>query len=282
MGATAREFESANVEYMTYSLTPAVVAVPFTFAIKLLINTHQNQRFARMDYAADPNYFFEILQAGVGGSYALRVQQGLGGGSPAAASSSIAEPSVGSWHDAVGVCTSNASRLIYVDGTAGTPNTTDFGTPSHAPDRLAIAAVPGGTTTTDGALADFALWNVAFTQTDVDAFHAGTAPTSIQAANLKQWCQILGNDSPEPDEVTVGTYAITGTASQVAGPDAGSGGGIVGALAGEGGLIGRKGRLAGIGGTLVGFSRVGRLFHRDPKIIKPRLIVPVGISLQGA
>lgn len=61
----------------------------------------------------------------------------------------------------------------------------------------------------------------------------------------------------------------------------------VGAAASSGALAGQIGgagmpRLAGFRGGLAGFSKVGDLFRRSTQIIRPRLIIPVGISLQGA
>lgn len=62
---------------------------------------------------------------------------------------------------------------------------------------------------------------------------------------------------------------------------AGGASSTVGALAGEGGIAGRGG-IAGEKGGIAGFIRVGDLWQRIKKIIKPRLIVPGCVTLERA
>lgn len=58
-----------------------------------------------------------------------------------------------------------------------------------------------------GLIAELAIWNMALSQSDVEALAAGAVPTTIQSGNLISYCPILGDDSPEPD--IVGSFPLT-------------------------------------------------------------------------
>lgn len=86
-----------------------------------------------------------------------------------------------------------------------------------------------------------------------------------------------------PDVQLSGSTSWVAIAAEID-SDAGGGGGggtVPKKMAGHGGHAGRGG-FAGIGGGFAAFEKVGSLFQPSRKIHRPRLIVPVGIQLQGA
>lgn len=94
----------------------------------------------------------------------------------------------------------------------------------------------------NGDIAEIAVWDISLSDAEVSQLAAGTAPTSVQAGNLKMYCRLLGTTSPEPDDV--GVFDLTLNGSVPAGADHPTIGG--GGAAAEGGgmlLSSRRNRL---------------------------------------
>jgi hypothetical protein len=91
----------------------------------------------------------------------------------------------GQWRHACSVFTSNASRTAYVDGVAGTPNTSSL-TQTANPTNLNIGARTRSSTDGyfDGDLAECAIWNVALTAAEITALAKGFSPRRIRPQSL--------------------------------------------------------------------------------------------------
>lgn len=87
--------------------------------------------------------------------------------------------STSTWHHALGVETSTASRAIYLDGSKDTNSTS---VPNSAWDRWAIGYEPkfAGSNFFDGDLAEFCIWNVALSDADATALATGICPLFVR------------------------------------------------------------------------------------------------------
>jgi hypothetical protein len=248
----AREFQSANTEYATYSTTPDVsgdAIVNVSIGVFFYINTTQEQCImGLMD--ANGTHGFRISQAGAGASNVLR---GRCTGDTGLISATASAPSTGAWHSAVVTASGgggNVSQVIlYLDGTAQTAanGTSDV----NGIDQLRVARdTDSESIPFDGRIFRACVWSGTLSQQDVTDFHAGEDPAGL-SQTLEHQCEFTGDDSPEPDVVAAGNWVLTGTIAKVADPTFGSASAVLGGLAGLGGIAG-DGGLAGDGGGLAG------------------------------
>lgn len=150
---------------------------------------------------------------------------GLTGTATASAASTV---TTGIWQHIVAVFATTTSRTCYLNGTAGTTNTTlRTASMSVTSDRYTTGvkhnsaglAVPANCD-----IAEVSLWNKTLTQTQITALAAGVRPALVNSFNggLELWVPLYGNVSPEPDYA--GGYTaysfhpetITGTLNQAA------------------------------------------------------------------
>jgi hypothetical protein len=96
------------------------------------------------------------------------------------------------WSHAAGVWTSGASRTAYLDGVAGTTDTTS-GSPSGV-DRTNIAGNNPTYTWLDGDLAEVAVWSVALTARELAALAKGFTPPQIRPSALIAYWPLSRDD----------------------------------------------------------------------------------------
>jgi hypothetical protein len=93
----------------------------------------------------------------------------------------------GTWHHAVARFASATSRIAYLDGVAGTENTTSRAT-GGALDNLILGTGSGGTYNPDqpfnGRLAEVAVWDVALSVDEITALARGYRPSLIRPDKL--------------------------------------------------------------------------------------------------
>ena len=137
-------------------------------------------------------------------------------GNITAGSSNIDNPSFNTWSHFCGVFASTTSRTAYLNGTAGTTNTTDVGTPSW--DRTGIGATyrsdfSPAVNYMSGYICEAAIWNVALGATEISLLAAGMNPLrSASRANLVQYwlnAALVGQASPEPSLVASGGVSLS-------------------------------------------------------------------------
>lgn len=104
------------------------------------------------------------------------------------------------WHPIAGVATSTVSRVVYADGTVGTPVATSTPFPTTPTDTV-VGALLNNTLASffTGQIAECAMWNVALTATEIAALSRGVSPLRIRPAALKFYSPIWGAASPERD-----------------------------------------------------------------------------------
>ena len=118
----------------------------------------------------------------------------------------------GTWFHAAGVWSATNSRVAYLNGSAGTTDTTSV-TPVTV-DRTSIGALERLSPTgyLDGVVAEAAIWSVALTTDEIVALAAGANPRRIRAHGLGAYWPLWGVASPEVDLGQQGnTYHMTVT-----------------------------------------------------------------------
>jgi len=100
-------------------------------------------------------------------------------------STNTASFAVGQWMHIAGVFSSTTNRIGYINGVAGTANTTSVGTAT--PDRIVIGArLTGGFSQyTNGDIAEVGVWNQALTADEIDGLAKGFRPRMVRPAALR-------------------------------------------------------------------------------------------------
>ena len=102
-------------------------------------------------------------------------------------------PGAGSWQHYAAVYTSSTSRTAYLDGVAGTTDTSSI-TVSGVNRTIIGARISGGSYGTyhDGTIAEAAIWNVALTASEISSLAAGFSPRYIRPASLVFYAPLVG------------------------------------------------------------------------------------------
>ena len=114
-------------------------------------------------------------------------------GAATGTSTTTATISSSTWHHVVGVFTSSTSRTAYLDGTAGTENTT-----SVSPGFLNETAIgkrsrsAGGSDPWDGKISEVAIWNVALTAGEIKTLSNGVSPFRVRPESLLAYWPMHG------------------------------------------------------------------------------------------
>lgn len=106
------------------------------------------------------------------------------------ARSSIALPGANQFFNAVGVFASTTSRTAYQNTTAGTPNTDSRTITTEVSIRIGRRAAANGFT---GQLAEFAIWNAALTDAEINSLAKGFKPPRIRPQSLRYYVPLVRN-----------------------------------------------------------------------------------------
>ena len=191
----ARLFASASTQNLRPSVTPP--DVPFTMACWYK-QTGANGCMINIGVAGSANNAFS-LQANLATIEARTVLSAL-----AQSASSITPPGgvQAKWYHAVGVWASTASRQVYVDGAAGTVETTSRAT--SAPDSATIGSRADATSYFNGHLFWPAIWACALTHTEILALAQGADPRTIRPHSLWFFAE-LSDDTAYPNVISART-----------------------------------------------------------------------------
>lgn len=91
---------------------------------------------------------------------------------------------------------------LYIDGVLQTPDSRDNANNNTGNlSTLTLNFMSRNNTTlfSIGDLADVAVWNMRLSGTDISSLAGGALPNTIQAANLRGYWKLCGDESPEPD-----------------------------------------------------------------------------------
>lgn len=203
----ARLFNGDTANYLTRAAV--VTSPPITLSCW----------FYRSDDGIATEYALTLASATDGDSLGL-VWRGNGADTIAAISfnggtlvrSEIAEPAMNTWHHGLAVFASSASRTIYLDGNAGTTETTDC--PVVLTDTWVGVTNEGSVSNAwNGYLAEAAIWNTDLSAEQATLLAQGMSPRYIAAANLVGYWPICGSSvGSEPDKSGLGNdLTITGS-----------------------------------------------------------------------
>jgi hypothetical protein len=123
-------------------------------------------------------------------------------------SSTINGYTANTWQHYAGVWASTTSRIVYLNGTAGTENTTSRVT--GTPNRMAIGGLRrlSPTDYMSGLVADAAIWNVALSAAEIAALARGVSPLRIRPGNIAAYWPLFGTAGPEIN-ICGGSYHLT-------------------------------------------------------------------------
>lgn len=179
----AYDFVAANTQYLSTTTTP-VTGTPLTLACWFYKDLSLNTRLVDLVNTANGSSF--QIRANTGNAIGARA------GALATDQSTVGTQVLNQWRHGAGVFTSSTSRTAYVDGTAGTANTTNV-TPPNA-DFIMIGAGNSATTPTtphDGLIADVGIWNVALTADEISALAKGVACNLVRPQSLVFYAPLI-------------------------------------------------------------------------------------------
>lgn len=192
---------SQYAEATSAALTGSLTA---TFAAWYKPSSLTNSAILSCGRSATNDDYYVLGMDGTGQGY-VEVNGGSGSGTAFAAGVSN-----GVWAHVAGVQSSATSRTAYVNGAAGTPNTTNIGAAPASLDRTTIGAliITGSRLSFSGGdIAECAIWNVALTTAEIASLAAGASPLVIRPANLVLYAPLNVAASPEQD--LRGSLALT-------------------------------------------------------------------------
>jgi hypothetical protein len=200
----ARDFDGAT-QYGRYTVDVPKNGFPVTLAVRF-----------NPDGAAG---FLALLQMvdGGGGEF---LQLGTDGSSlrSIAATGFVEEQvyaangmNVGAWNSAVAIFNSSTDRTTILNADFANQGT---GTAASTPGTMTavdLATYMGSGNFFDGKLAEAAIWGVALSNSDVQAYHDGKSPLHIQRRQLLGYWPLIGKFSPEIDIMNGRSFTLTGS-----------------------------------------------------------------------
>lgn len=186
----ARRFVNASSQYL-HVATPVVTGVPLTMACWINQATSAGLRVAMsIGASANADNYFNI---GLGTllPYARAANVSIG------TANGPSTPAIGKWAHVAAVFAATNSRTCYVNGIAGSTNTTSI-TPAGV-DKTAVAAFvrdSGFFNAPDATILSPAIWNVALNVQEIRAIATGTPPWQIRPQNLVACPDLATLDDP--------------------------------------------------------------------------------------
>lgn len=175
-------FDDSNSEYLSYA-EALVPVVPLTLACWFRSDdlTAQKVLISICDSGGDVNYFLLRALSTASGQTIRADTRSVAG---TAVATSASQYSNSTWHHAAAVFAAVDSRTAYLDGVAGTPNTTSR-TPAGL-DRIAIGCLYRSTIGSymSGRIAEVGIWTTALTADELASLAAGYAPPLVRPDKL--------------------------------------------------------------------------------------------------
>lgn len=123
-------------------------------------------------------------------------------GATTGTSQSASTLTTGTWYHVVGVFNSTTSRTVYVDGTAGTTNTTAITSGTYG--RPTVGVRNRNLTYTqyfDGKVGECAVWAVALNDDEIVSLARGFRASFIRPQSLRYYAPLAGNTHDMKDNV---------------------------------------------------------------------------------
>lgn len=178
-----------NSGYFTSDNTVATT-VPLTLSMWKRSSSTAAQSTAMMIELSNGtnNQRYTLVQEIFGGNQdILAYSNGTGGG----ANSSLVAPVSTNWQHICAVFSSSSYRISYLNGVAGTANTTNVITSGI--NKIFIGSRSDQAFTFGGNIAEVAVYNAALTQEEITMLSKGISPELVRPANLKIYCPLIRN-----------------------------------------------------------------------------------------
>lgn len=203
----ARDFIAASLEKLTDTSSAIVSAVPFSLGCWFINDLDVDHVLIGVGDATTNANNYHVLQYIASGDTlnASTRETTL----VHAVSTGMVTASV--WTHGLGVWASTTSRQVYLDGVAGTENTTSKTTTF---DQFAIGAgrrTAGNFSYHDGAVAEAAAWSVALSQADAAQLAVGVSPLLVRPDKLLAYWPLYGRYDPEIDLIGGNNLALVNT-----------------------------------------------------------------------
>ena len=214
------EFVAASNEYLSLASAP-ITALPFTIACWFRTTTvATGQALGAIETTTTANKWM-IRLASNAGQFRLFATQ-INSNSALTEAEVTVALSTNTWYHACGVFRTNSSRDAYLNGANKASNTTS-GTGVTGVNRMKIGAytLTGPTVTgyMQGRLAEFAIWNIGLSDTEVSLLGIyGYTPIMVRPDALVEYWPIIGELSPEPGIVGGNLMTLNGTPTIAAHP----------------------------------------------------------------
>jgi len=197
----ARAFVSGSSQYLEVA-SALLTGPPLTFAAWALPNSSNANAILSIANNGSTQNYLAIYCAG--GNLTARANDG------GAATGATKSFSNSVWSHFAGTFASSTSRTAYVNGVAGSAESTSS-TPGSL-NRTAIGRITASTPTLffDGNIAEAAIWNIALSQADLTALAAAVSPLLVRPDALVAYWPLLGLYSPEIDIRAHNDATVTG------------------------------------------------------------------------
>lgn len=118
--------------------------------------------------------------------------------------------STGTWYHVAGIFNGNASRTVYVDGIAGTTNTTAITTANYSRPTVGTRNRAGTFGAYfDGKVAECAVWTVALNDDEIVSLARGFRASLIRPLSLRYYAALAGNSNDVRDNVAATVTGAT-------------------------------------------------------------------------
>lgn len=120
----------------------------------------------------------------------------------------------GTWAHGGAVFASTTSRTAYINGVAGTTETTSRVPSGINQVTIGVESFSSGSLGTpwNGQLAEVGVWDAALDANEMAALAKGFSPLLIRPMNLVYYWQLVGQGTAEIDMINGSTMTVTGTA----------------------------------------------------------------------
>lgn len=193
----AYDFVAASSQRIESNATFAALSYPVTLSCWMRPDLTGTLRYAfSMSHAT----LVSALSLGQDASNYIVAEENRGAAT--GTSQSAATLSAGTWYQVVGIFNSASSRTVYVDGTAGTGNTTaitagTYGRPTIGVRNRNLAY----TGYFDGKVGECAVWNVALNDDEIMSLALGFRASLIRPRSLRYYAPLAGNTNDVRDNV---------------------------------------------------------------------------------
>jgi len=190
----ARTFNGSTQQYLTAAV-PCFVNPPFTIACWVNVATVEAHHcFMFCGDVGSDNDYHDMYYHHIDNEVVSKTQ-GTGVSALAVSDSDL---TASTWYHLASVTESTSHRVVYVNGSAGTPDTTAMPVTSANLDTTAIGVVQRVSRSLymTGAIAEAAVWGVALDSTDIGHLYTDKwSPSRVKPWMLKHYWPLIDDDN---------------------------------------------------------------------------------------